>query len=204
MPHVGIYAGEGPYLAHKYLMHELGHVFDATEMQNQFRAQFMAIWGLTGGASGWWTQFGSVHASAAEWFAESYRLCALYGPQLPYQAWTTDSPSYGFPGARDPARQNASCRLILNVGATDGLAAPAGPMLYTPRVLVHGSRKMAQCRAMDLFLVASQVRCETVGGGAPAGPWNVILQSRRMTKPQLRRAQLTAVDGRPAFALPSQ
>ena len=88
-PQVEIDTGFAPSLTHEYLMHELGHVFDATEMEDPFRADFMAIWGLPGGASAWWSQFGSDHASAGEWFAESYRLCALYGPQMPYQTWTT-------------------------------------------------------------------------------------------------------------------
>ena len=46
VPQVTVDAGNGPYLAHEYEMHELGHVFDATEMQDPFRAEFMAIWGL--------------------------------------------------------------------------------------------------------------------------------------------------------------
>jgi hypothetical protein len=120
---------------------------------------------------------------------------------MPYQAWMTDAPSYGFPGARDSAKQNASCRLILNVGAAAGLTAPASPALYAPRVLVDGNRKAAECRGMDLLFVGPLVRCERVGGGAPAGRWNVVLQARRMAKAQLRRAHLTAVGGRPAFAL---
>ena len=90
-PQVEIDIGYGAYQAHEYEMHELGHVFDAAEMQDPSRAEFMAIWGLPGGASAWWTPFGSEHGSAGEWFAESYRVCALYGPQMPYQAWTTDS-----------------------------------------------------------------------------------------------------------------
>jgi hypothetical protein len=200
-PHVTIDAGEGPDLAHKYLMHELGHVFDATEMQDPFRVQFMAIWGRPGGAGAWWTRFGSANASAGEWFAESYRLCALYGPQMPYRAWMSDSPSYGFPGDRESAKQDASCRLILNVGVAGGLAAPASPALYAPRTLVDAHRKAAECRGMDLLVVSDRVRCERVGGGAPAGQWNVVLQARRMTRAQLSRAHLTAIRGRPAFAL---
>jgi hypothetical protein len=105
LPHVEIYTGEGPYWAHEYLMHELGHVFDATEMEDQFRAAFMAIWRLPGGASAWWTLFGSGDGSPGEWFAESYRLCALYRPQMPYQPWKVDSPAYGFPAtATRPSR----------------------------------------------------------------------------------------------------
>jgi hypothetical protein len=200
LPQVEIDTGNGPNAAHQYQMHELGHVFDATEMQDPFRTDFMAIWGLPGGADAWWTQFGTNHASAGEWFAESYRLCALYGPQMPYETWTTDWPTYGFPGDRDSAEQDASCRLILSVGAAAGLAAPASPTVYGPRVLLQGSRKMAECRGSDLLLLGKQVRCERPGGGSPAGPWRVILQTRRMGKPQLRRARLTAANGRPAFA----
>ena len=85
LPQVAVYTGNGPYSRHEYLMHELGHVFDATEMQDPFRADFMTIWGLPGGASAWWTPFGSGNGSPGEWFAESYRLCALYGPQMPYE-----------------------------------------------------------------------------------------------------------------------
>jgi len=191
----------GPSLTHQYEMHELGHVFDATEMQDPFRAQFMAIWGLPGGAGAWWAPFADGYGSAGEWFAESYKLCALYGPQMPYEAWRTDSPAYGFPGDRDSARQDASCRLILQVGAAAGLPAPASPTLYAPRVLVHEGRKIAECRGSDLLLTGRQIQCETVGGGSAAGRWNVILQTTRMGKVALRRSRLTAVNRRPAFAL---
>ena len=90
-----------------------GHVFDTTEMQDPFRADFMALWGLPAGASAWWTQFGSDHASA-ESGAGSYRLCALYGP-----GWTRrddDSPEL-CSGDRDSAsrtpRVGSSCRSAL-------------------------------------------------------------------------------------------
>lgn len=201
VPQVTVDAGNGPYLAHEYEMHELGHVFDATEMQDPFRAEFMAIWGLAGGASAWWTPLANDDASAAEWFAESYKLCALYGPQMPYEAWTVDSPAYGFPGNRDSAQQNASCQLILQVGAAAGLPAPAGPTLYAPRVLVHENRKIAECRGNDLLLLGRQVQCETVGGGSSGGPWHVVLQTGPMAKVGLLRARLTTVNRRPGFAL---
>ena len=170
-------------------------------MQDPFRADFMAIWGLPGGASAWWTQFGSDRASAGEWFAESYKLCALYGPQLPYETWTTDSPSYGFPGDRDSAQQDAACRLILDVGAAVGLPAPASPTVYAPRVLVEGNRKVAECRGIDLLLLGGQVRCERAGGGSQAGPLHAVLQTRRMGKAELSLALLIAANGQPAFAL---
>jgi hypothetical protein len=201
LPQVEIDTANGPFQAHQYLMHELGHVFDATEMQDPFRADFMAIWGLPGSASAWWTPFGSDHARPGEWFAESYKLCALYGPQLPYAPWTTDSPSYGFPGDRNSAKQDASCRLILNVGAVNGLPTPASPTVYAPRLLVQADRKAAECRGNDLLLLGGQVRCETAGGGSPAGPWHAIVQTRRMGKAELRRARLIAANGRPAFAI---
>jgi hypothetical protein len=201
LPQVEIDTGNGPFLAHQYEMHELGHVFDATEMQDPFRAEFMAIWGLPGGATAWWTPFAGGNGSAGEWFAESYKLCALYGPQMPFEAWMTDSPAYGFPGDRDPAQQDASCRLILQVGAAAGLPVPASPSVYTPRVLVRGHRKKAECRGLDLLLLGKPVRCEKVGGGVPAGPWHVMLETRPMGKGGLRRARLTAANGQPAFAL---
>lgn len=201
VPQVSLDTGSGPSLTHQYEMHELGHVFDATEMQDPFRAQFMAIWGLPGGAGAWWAPFADGYGSAGEWFAESYKLCALYGPQMPYETWTTDSPAYGFPGDRDSAAQDASCRLILQVGAAAGLPAPASPTLYAPRVLVHEGRKIAECRGGDLLLTGTQIQCETVGGGSAAGRWNVVLQTTRMGKVALRRSRLTAVNSRPAFAL---
>ena len=199
-PQVEIDTGEGLYQAHEYLMHELGHVFDATEMQDPFRADFMALWGLPAGAGAWWTQFGSEHASAGEWFAESYRLCALYGPQMPYEAWTNDSPSYGFPGDRDSATQDTSCRLILQVGAAADLPAPASPTVYAPRVMVHANRMVAECRGSDLLLLGKQVRCERAGGGNPSGPWHTVVQTGRIGEAQLRRARLTTANGRPTFA----
>ena len=201
LPQVAVYTGNGPYSRHEYLMHELGHVFDAAEMQDPYRADFMTIWGLPGGASAWWTPFANGNGSPGEWFAESYRLCALYGPQMPYGTWLTDSPAYGFPGDRDSAQQDASCRLILQVGAAEGLPTPTSPTIYTPRVLMQGNRKAAECRGKDLLVLGKQVRCERAGGGSPAGPWNVTLQTRRMSKADLRRARLTAANGQPAFAL---
>ena len=120
---------------------------------------------------------------------------------MPYEAWTTDSPAYGFPGDREPANQDASCRLILQVGAAQGLPTPASPAVYTPRVLVQSNRKAAECRGTDLLLLGKHVRCERVGGGSPAGPWHVLLTTPRLGKSELRRARLTAANGRPAFAL---
>ncbi|MFZ0975438.1 MAG: hypothetical protein WAN22_24640 [Solirubrobacteraceae bacterium] len=201
LPQVELDTGNGPYSTREYLMHELGHVFDATEMQDPFRADFMTIWGLPGGAGAWWTPFASDYGSPGEWFAESYRLCALYGPQMPYEAWMTDSPAYGFPGDRESAKQDASCRLILRVGAAEGLPTPTSPTVYTPRVLVQGNREAAECRGKDLLLLGKQVRCERAGGGSPAGPWTVTFQTRRMSTVGVRRARLTAANGRPAFAL---
>jgi hypothetical protein len=200
-PQIRIDAGNGPTFAHEYLMHELGHVFDATEMQDPIRAEFMAIWGLPGGAGAWWTPFTGGPGDAGEWFAESYRLCALYGPQMPYGAWTVDSPAYDFPGDRDSAQQDASCRLILQVGASADLPTPASPTVYPPRVVTHGARKVAECRGSDLLVVLGPVRCETAGGGSPSGQWHAIVQTRPMGKAQLRRTRLTVARARPAFAL---
>lgn len=201
LPGVQIDTGDGAYQAHQYLMHELGHVFDATEMQDQFRAEFMTIWGLPGGVRGWWTPFGTDHRSAGEWFAESYRLCAAYGAQMPYQTWLTDSPSYGFPGDRATAKQDASCRLILQAGAAAGLPAPASPTVYRPRVSVQASRKVAECRGDDLLLPGKPVRCETMSGGSRSRPWIVLLQTRPLRRTELHGVRLAAVRGRPAFAL---
>jgi hypothetical protein len=197
---VDIDTGNGPSWAHQYLMHELGHVFDATEMQDPLRADFMTIWGLPGGPTAWWTPFGGGHRSAGEWFAESYKLCALYGPKMLYEAWRTDSPAYGFPGDHESAKQDTSCRLMLQVGAVEGLPTPASPTVYTPRVLVQANRKAAECPDTDLLLLGKQVRCERAGGGSPAGPWNIILQTRRLNMAELRRAHLRTANGQPAFA----
>jgi hypothetical protein len=198
---VEIYTGGGPYWAHEYLMHELGHVFDWTEMQDSDRAEFMAIWGLPGGAGAWWTPFASGEGNAGEWFAESYRLCALYGPGMPYAAWTIDWPTFGFPGDRDTAQQDASCRLILQVGDAAGLPAPAAPAAYAPRVLVQSNRKVAECRGKDPLLLGKQVQCETMSGGSPSGSWSIKLQSRRMSMTELRRVRLAIANGHPEFAL---
>ena len=123
---------------------------------------------------------------------------------MPYQAWITDSPAYGVPGDRDLTEQDASCRLILQVGAADGLTTPASPALSSPRVLVQANRKVAECHRQDLLRLGTQVLCETASGGSPARPWIVVLQSRRMDKTQLRRARLTTAYGQALFALVSR
>lgn len=120
---------------------------------------------------------------------------------MPYDAWMVDSPAYGFPGARDSVRQDASCRLILQVGASEGLPTPASPTEYAPRVLVQANRKVVECRGSDLLLLGNQVLCETASGGSTVGAWSVKLQSRRMGRAKLRRVRLTAANGQPAFAL---
>ena len=168
LPQVEIDTGYGPYWTHAYLMHELGHVFDATEMQDPFRADFMTIWGLPGGASAWWTPFGSDHGSPGEWFAESYRLCALYGPQMPYKAWTIDSAAYDFPGDRDSAEQNASCRLILSVGAADGLPTPTSPTVYSLACSCKGTARRPNAAATTCCCLAS--RCGARGRAAVLRP----------------------------------
>ena len=75
------------------------------------------------------------------------------------------------------------------------------PTVYTPRVLVQANRKLAECHGNDLLLLGKQARCQTTGGGSPAGPWNVILESRRMGNAELHRTRLIAANGQPAFAL---
>jgi hypothetical protein len=68
-------------------------------------------------------------------------------------------------------------------------------------VLTQGNRKAAECRGDDLLLLGRPVRCEKIDGGPPAGPWNALVETRPMSIVQLRRASLTAANGRPAFAL---
>jgi hypothetical protein len=200
LPKVDIDTAYGPSLTHGYLMHELGHVFDRTEMHDEARARFMTIWGLAGGADAWWTPFPGARGNAGEWFAESYKLCALYGPRMPYRAWTTDYPSYGFRGDREFVRQDASCRLILSVGREDGLSAPRSPAAYTPRVRVRTSHKVVECHRRDLLVLGKRVLCEQTGASSAAGPWSVVFESGRMGKVELHRAHLAAVNGRPEFA----
>ena len=160
-PQVEIDTGSGPYWTHQYLMHELGHVFDGTEMQDPFRADFMAIWGLPGGASAggrrsprrWQRRRvvrGVVQAVRAVWTADALRR--LDG----------DSPAYGFPGARDSAQQDASCRLILQVGRQRA-CLPAPNRVRASRA--RGSEpQVVECRGSDLLLLGNQVLCETVSG----------------------------------------
>ena len=168
LPQVEIDTGNGPNWTHQYLMHELGHVFDATEMQDPFRADFMTIWGLPGGASAWWTPFAGDHGSPGEWFAESYRLCALYGPQMPYHAWMTDWPAYGFPGDRDSAQQDASCRLILNVGAAE--ACPVPPARRCTRLACSCKGTARRPNAAAKTCCCSASRCGARGRVAALQP----------------------------------
>ena len=77
--------------------------------------------------------------SAGEWFAESYRLCAIYGPQMPYEAWTD-----GFAGLRLPGRPRlgrAGCVLPAHpAGRLRGGPARSGEP-YRVRASRGGSRE---------------------------------------------------------------
>lgn len=115
--------------------HELGHVFDASEMTDADRAAFMTIWGLPGGSAAWWTHFPvgeTGWADAGEWFAEGYRLCAHWGAQIAQasdQGLLNEFVLYGYPGLTNPAeadpRQTQVCNLIIGIGQRQSLAIPA-------------------------------------------------------------------------------
>jgi hypothetical protein len=91
--------------------HELGHVFDLTLLDHADRRRFARIHRR----SGRW--FGGPN-SPGEWFADSYSLCARYGPRLQAHAAT----SYAYrPSA---GRHRASCRLIRAVAKRSRREAP--------------------------------------------------------------------------------
>lgn len=68
----------GSSLSRSGFYHELGHQFDYAGMTDTARAQFAAIFHRAYDAATYWEDV-SRDRSLAEWFAEGYRLCALYG-----------------------------------------------------------------------------------------------------------------------------
>jgi hypothetical protein len=85
------------------LSHEIGHVFDATVMQDSQRAAFEHIFGLDG--YGWWDVFNQGGASPGEWFAEGYGRCDRHTPIGPTSGYVYDPTR---------AQHRAVCRLIWN------------------------------------------------------------------------------------------
>jgi hypothetical protein len=123
---IQIATGDPADMEHGYLLHELGHVFDAEYMTDADRAQFMSILGLSGG---WWYTQTTVSYGVAitftpgEWFAESYRMCATWGINQPKVNTFED---YGYPGDRQAfaSQQRQACQLIDRVGVDNGIATP--------------------------------------------------------------------------------
>lgn len=96
------------------LYHELGHEYNFAGKENA--PLFESTWRLT---TPWWQPFGSDNRSAGEWFAESYRLCALFGTAHEAKEpiiWTSPTSgftygnAYGFPGYYNEKAQQATCR----------------------------------------------------------------------------------------------
>lgn len=57
-------------------LHEVGHIFDATEMQPPDRDKFKHIFGLE--PLGWHDDPLHVNAAPAEWFADAYSRCMTH------------------------------------------------------------------------------------------------------------------------------
>lgn len=104
------------------LYHELGHQFDFAGLFDPYKSEFLYLWHLTGL---WTDPFGPVtkdgaQASAREWFAEAYRLCANNGLHREYPRpsvffggwWHSGYTIYRFPGYKDPAAMHQTCRII--------------------------------------------------------------------------------------------
>lgn len=105
---------------HGLLLHELGHIFDRTNMDPALRAEFRALAGFPAGWN-WWAPYPTVRwvVSATyivklppgEAFAEEYAACSLGLSQLGYQAAGYNS--YGWvPPEGDPGADAAICGLI--------------------------------------------------------------------------------------------
>lgn len=90
------------------LYHELGHVFDSYVMTDRWRIRFMELWGVRPRRritrAGMWGGVGTASQNGVpnEWFAEGYRLCAMYG------RWTTAEALRDTPDARGYPAQDAS------------------------------------------------------------------------------------------------
>lgn len=114
-----------------YFLHELGQVFWAEYLTSADEDQFMRIVGLDGDHTDWSNAYTvvvngvTIHFPPYEWFAEGYRLCALYGINQPATANTFSD--FGYPGLQPSfaSRQRQVCQLIDQVGVDHGISTPA-------------------------------------------------------------------------------
>lgn len=96
------------------LFHELGHVFDKAKMTDALRTRYARIFHRAyWGPGAWWAHTGEDRA-LVEWFAESYRLCAIYPHRRPS---TIFGDSIGYRYAPRLAQQERACALIREAGA---------------------------------------------------------------------------------------
>lgn len=121
------------------LLHELGHIFDGRVMNDQARADWKRATQDHHGA-GWMTPVDQLNGNtinvcslSCEWFAEGYKMCALYGKRI-------TEPVYGTYDYRaGPKRQRRACRVIRKaakglyaappVSSPPAQEAPAGPLV---------------------------------------------------------------------------
>ena len=104
------------------LFHELGHVFDRTNMTPELRAQFRELVGVPEIVN-WWLPIKTVRwvvssnyfisIPLGEMFAEEYAACSLGMTQLQYQDAGYNSYGWVPPQGTDEA---AICNLILEAG----------------------------------------------------------------------------------------
>lgn len=104
------------------LLHELGHIYDGRVMNDQARTDWKraigdhrAGWMLTQTQPNGNTV--SVCGPSCEWFAEGYKMCALYGPHI------TEGVHGVYDYAAGPVRQRRGCRVLRK--AAKGVYAPA-------------------------------------------------------------------------------
>jgi acetyl esterase/lipase len=138
------------------LLHELGHIFDGRVMTAEARADWKRA--IDDHRSGWMIPQTQSNGDAAnvcgpscEWFAEGYKMCAVYGPHI-------TEPVYGIYGyTAGPKRQRRGCRVIrkaargLYAAAASGSQgavheAPAGPLVL---LLPGGGWQRADPATMD-------------------------------------------------------
>jgi len=83
--------GEPRAINRSFVFHELGHIFDSAVLTDWDRERFSALARIP---MPWWYEPSRWHQAPAEYFAESYALCAIVGPRIYFPRMTRPDDSW--------------------------------------------------------------------------------------------------------------